>query len=277
MATNVEATEAPERVLEVAGSFLATDPVRHNVILTLLHTRVAHPGPGRYWIVDVDSAVAGVVFQSPLHFIATITPMTTDVSGAAVDAIVDGGVHLPGVSGKAAAAARFAGQWAERTKAAAFPIEGQRIYEVDRVVPARPVSGQFRQATDDDHDVLVAWFDAFRAEIGESVENPAQVVARRLPAGHLWVWQDVGPVAMAGLSEPVAGVTRVAPVYTPPERRNRGYASALVAAVSAAARSKGLRCILYADLANPTSNSIYRAIGYRAVAEVLRYRFDRRS
>jgi uncharacterized protein len=33
------------------------------------------------------------------------------------------------------------------------------------------------------------------------------------------------------------------------------------------------RCILYTDLGNPTSNSIYRRIGYRAVAECLRYRF----
>jgi predicted GNAT family acetyltransferase len=32
--------------------------------------------------------------------------------------------------------------------------------------------------------------------------------------------------------------------------------------------------MLYTDLANPTSNSIYRRIGYRAVAEVLRYGFE---
>jgi predicted GNAT family acetyltransferase len=32
--------------------------------------------------------------------------------------------------------------------------------------------------------------------------------------------------------------------------------------------------MLYTDLANAVSNSIYRRLGYRAVAEVLRYRFD---
>ena len=41
---------------------------RHNVILTLLHTRVAHPEPGRYWVVDVDRRTAGVIFQSPLDY-----------------------------------------------------------------------------------------------------------------------------------------------------------------------------------------------------------------
>jgi predicted GNAT family acetyltransferase len=31
--------------------------------------------------------------------------------------------------------------------------------------------------------------------------------------------------------------------------------------------------MLYTALSNPTSNSIYRQIGYRSVAEGLRYRF----
>ena len=36
----------------------------------------------------------------------------------------------------------------------------------------------------------------------------------------------------------------------------------------------GHRCILHTDLGNPTSNSVYRRIGYRCVAEGLRYRFE---
>ena len=56
--------------------------------------------------------------------------------------------------------------------------------------------------------------------------------------------------------------------------RGRATPPALVAAVSDAVRTRGERCILYTDLQNPTSNSIYRSIGYRAVAEVLHYRFD---
>ena len=47
-----------------------------------------------------------------------------------------------------------------------------------------------------------------------------------------------------------------------------------VHALSSRLRDAGYRCILYTDLANPTSNSIYRRIGYRAVAEALRYRFE---
>jgi predicted GNAT family acetyltransferase len=66
------------------------------------------------------------------------------------------------------------------------------------------------------------------------------------------------------VSAPAAGVARVGPVYTPPGWRRRGYG----AAVAATAARSGLRSgvteiVLYTDLANPTSNSIYRAIGFR--------------
>jgi predicted GNAT family acetyltransferase len=273
MVTAVHRTDDPAAVLDVAGAFLRSDPVRHNLILTLLETRVAWPEPGRYWIVAVDGVPAGVVFQSPLDFLATITPMPSAAIEEVVDAIVADGVALPGVNGIAGSAARFAGQWTERTRSAASPTAGSRLYEVDQVVPPRPTGGRLRQADRGDVELLIAWHDAFERELGGGVGDHERTVDRRTQGRQLWLWEDADVVAMAGVSEAVAGVARLGPVYTPPERRSRGYASALVAAVSARTRSRGLRCILYTDLANPTSNAIYRALGYRAVDEALRYAF----
>src|SRR5205823_4309530 len=96
---------------------------------------------------------------------------------------------------------------------------------------------------------------------------------RAVPAAVL-VWENGGVVSSGLATIPEAGVVRVGVVYTPPEHRCRGYASALVAAISAWAREhENADCILYTQLANPTSNAIYRAIGYEPVSEVLRYRF----
>jgi predicted GNAT family acetyltransferase len=79
---------------------------------------------------------------------------------------------------------------------------------------------------------------------------------------------------MAWLSPPVAGVVRVSGVYTPPERRRRGYASGCVAAISQVALERGAAaCVLYTDLDNPTSNTIYQRIGYRPVVESAIWRF----
>lgn len=279
MATRVLATERPEQVLDAAGGLLAGDPIRHNVILTLLNARVAAPGPGRYWIVSTDEEPAGVVFQSPLDFIATITVMSAEAAAAAVERMARDGVRLPGVSGEAAAAAHFAGLWAEQTGAAVYPTQAQRIYEAKALLPARATPGAIRRATASDRDLLVAWVGAFSKETGEAGAGgePGSYVDRRLLAEELWVWEHHQQVAMAGVSKEAAGVVRIGPVYTPPSQRRRGFASALVAAITSTARSNGLRCVLYTDLANPTSNSIYRAVGYRAVAEVLRYRFEHAS
>jgi hypothetical protein len=68
---------------------------------------------------------------------------------------------------------------------------------------------------------------------------------------------------------------RIGPVYTPPDRRRRGYGSAVTAAVSAAELAAGRQfCFLYTDLANPTSNKIYMDIGYEPVCDAVDYAFD---
>jgi uncharacterized protein len=273
MAVEVDFVEDPGWVLSEAGAFLASDPVRHNLILTLLHARVANPEPGRYWVARDGGTVLGVAFQSPLDFFASLTPMRSEAVAGLVEAIVEAGVNLPGVNGEAATTARFAGQWTERRGSAAFPVEGQRIYELVRMPQVTPVGGRMRQASLDDRDLVLAWTHAFFVDVGQDARDLEPVVERRIQAGHFWLWEDGGPASMAANSEPVEGVIRVQAVYTPPEWRNHGYAGACVADLSRRMQEAGHRCILYTDLGNPTSNSVYRRIGYRAVAEGLRYRF----
>jgi predicted GNAT family acetyltransferase len=54
--------------------------------------------------------------------------------------------------------------------------------------------------------------------------------------------------------------------------RGHGYASALVAALSQAILDSGLQfCTLNTDIANPTSNKIYQAIGYVPVCDLTMY------
>ena len=273
MVVEVVFGEDPGWVLHEAGAFLASDPVQHNLILTLLQARVAYPEPGRYWLATHGGAVVGVAFQSPLDFFANLTPTSPEAVAALVDAIVEAAVPLPGVNGEAATAARFAGQWTERQGSAAFPVDGLRTYELAGAPQATAAGGRMRKASLEDRDLILAWTRSFFIEIGEDERVLEPMVERRLEAGHFWLWEDGRPASMAANSEPVEGVIRLQLVYTPPEKRNRGYAGACVADLSGRMREAGHHCILYTDLGNPTSNSVYRRIGYRAVAEGLRYRF----
>jgi predicted GNAT family acetyltransferase len=98
------------------------------------------------------------------------------------------------------------------------------------------------------------------------------MLAQRLgpePESGFVLWEDGGgPVSVTGFGSPTPNGMRIGPVYTPPERRGRGYAGALVAEVSQAQLDAGRRfCFLYTDLANPTSNRLYVALGYERVCD----------
>jgi uncharacterized protein len=268
-------SEDPAFIIRRAGKFLSSEPVLHNLILSILHSRVAQGDPGRYWIALHGEETVGVVVQSPLEYPATLTPMGPRAVMVLVDAIAEAGVILPGVNGDAATAASFAGQWSERCKSAAAPFQGTRLYEFLRVGEVPRTEGHLRQAGLKDRSLMILWTRAFQHEIGESADDTELRVDRGLAAGQLWLWDRNGEtVSMAVAREAVDGVVRLSGVYTPPEKRKHGYAAACVHALSRQLRDAGYRCILYTDLANPTSNSIYRRIGYRAVAEALRYRFE---
>jgi predicted GNAT family acetyltransferase len=94
-------------------------------------------------------------------------------------------------------------------------------------------------------------------------------VRERLGYGGISLWQAGGrPVAMGAVTRQVAGMVRIGPVYTPPEFRGAGYASAVTAGLSLRAREAGAaEVLLYTDLDNPVSNSIYQRVGYRAVED----------
>ena len=267
-------TDDPESVLQTAYGFLASEPVLHNLVLTILQERVAQRDPGRYWAVFRGDQVVGVVVQSPLEYPAIVTPIEPPAVWAAVDAIAGAGVALPGVYGDPATAASFAGQWGERCKSAATPFQGMRLYEYLESGEAPAAQGQLRQAGPEDRDLSILWTRAFQHEVGESGGDTKLRVDRWLAAGRIWLWvKKKETVSMAVAREPAERVVRVSGVYTPPEKRKQGFAGACVDALTKRLQGEGYRCILYTDLANPTSNSIYQRIGYRAVAEALRYRF----
>src|SRR5882757_7337097 len=158
----------PAFVIRRADKFLSSEPVLHNLILSILHSRIAQSDPGRYWIALQGEETVGVVVQSPLEYPATLTPMGPRVVLALVDAIAEAGETLPGVNGDAATAASFAGQWSERCKSAAVPFQGTRLYELLELGEVARTAGHLRQAGPRDHSLMILWTRAFQDEIGES-------------------------------------------------------------------------------------------------------------
>src|SRR5215471_14025007 len=208
MELKVSFSEDPAFVWNGAGAFFASQPVLHNLILSILHARVAEKTPsGRYWMAMQRDDIVGVVIQSPLTFPTALTPMEQPVATAMADAIADAGVALPGVSGEAATAAMFAGQWSERTKSAATPFQGNRLYELLEAAEVPNVEGKLRQAGPQERSLMILWIRTFQHEIGEPADDIELRVDRGLAAGQVWVWdRSEEAVSMAIGREPVQGV-----------------------------------------------------------------------
>ncbi|TDC75379.1 GNAT family N-acetyltransferase, partial [Streptomyces hainanensis] len=168
----------------------------------------------------------------------------------------------------------FAAAWHARTGRRPDVHHETRLYRLAALRPPQvPPPGRSRAATPEDRALLIDWTDGFLHDVGDAGASPQAVAAlvddRLAHRGvDIWTAPDGAPVAMAHLTRLVAGQARVANVYTPPEHRGHGYASALTAAVSRRALDAGAgEVVLFTDLANPTSNAIYQRIGYRPVLD----------
>ena len=269
--------DSPLIASEMAVGFLSSEPVLNNLILTLLEGRIARPEPGRYWIARTNGALAGVGLQSPPGLPLNLSAMAPETAAQLADAIAAEGRDLPGVFGEARIAARFAGQWAECCGVGVYAESTQRLYEAKVVRNGASVPGVLERADPNERPLAREWTEAFRAEVGGVADDVEDFVDRRIAERAVWLWRDGDITAMAVHTAAIAGVTRVQCVYTPPRYRRKGYAEALVRNLTLHLRGQRLRAMLYADLGNPTSNAIYRRIGYEPVTELVRYRFKCRS
>ncbi|WP_020578417.1 GNAT family N-acetyltransferase [Actinopolymorpha alba] len=287
-----EATADPNEFWDATSDFLLSDPFRNSVTITNVVARrtgaVTDPKPATYLIVrDSAGAVVGTAMRTPPHAVV-LSPMPAAAVEAAVEALLPLCPDAAGVNATVAEASAFASAWTRRSGGSTNVGMHLRIHRLDAVDPPAQVAGSMRVAGEADRDLLTAWTEAFTVEAeggGPSSEDTDQAaeaneearhnVDLRLAEHRAWIWDAAGPVSYAGTSVCVAGVVRIGPVYTPPAARGKGYASALVAAVSQAALDAGaVACTLYTDVGNPTSNKIYAAVGYRPVCDVTSYRFQ---
>jgi hypothetical protein len=125
-------------------------------------------------------------------------------------------------------------------------------------------AGRLRVATPEDRALLAGWLTAFAAEMAERLSSPSDLAADLISYGGAVFWEAPNkpgrfrdpahhrviphlrdhppsgepagqPVALATLTRPVAGTVRISMLYSPPEGRRSGYATALTLAVSRAA------------------------------------------
>jgi uncharacterized protein len=283
----VRALDDPRTWLDTVAPLLLGDEARHDLAFGIADTLIRHPSvyPSRnLWAVDGAAGVVGAALQTPPHNVAIARPAEPGVTEALARAIRIAGIDLPGVTGADPEARDFADAWQRLTRCTVRHVIGQGVYRLDVVqeVPTTP-GGPRRAEGPGDLDLIMGWMVAFDEEVvPPEIRGDPEHRRRRLETvfasdeGGFWLWEDSArPVSMAGVGSFTPNGARVGPVYTPPDARGHGYATSLVAHVSREQLSRGRTfCFLHTDLANPTSNGIYRRIGYERVCDAVALAFD---
>jgi GNAT superfamily N-acetyltransferase len=275
----VRAHPSAQAFLDAVGATLRRRPVINQLPIAIAQTCVREPdryGPGAVFYSALhDGAIAGAALQTP-PWPVQLSDATADAARALAHAFA-AGPPIAGVAGPDDAPARFAEAYAA-ARGVTFTLEGSLgTFELRAVADLPEVPGRRIVATVEHAPLLQGWIEGFHVEaVPHDPPVRADAGARAIATGRAHLWLDAGdrPVSYALHNRDVGGWASIGPVYTPPELRGRGFATAVVAAVSRHLLADGRAgCTLFTDLANPTSNAIYERIGYRRVGSAFRYRF----
>lgn len=269
------------------AAILLADEARHNLMLgiigTLMSDPAVYPDYRLFLVEDLGEPVAAASITHPRNLVLADARDRASLAEL-VKVVAGSGEQVPGAEGNKPTIEDFVAEWSRLTGRQGRAELGMGVYALRAAVGVPAPGGTSRPAMPSDEELIVDWIVAFSAEAlpheQADREDVTAMARRRLGgagAAAIWLWEADGgqAVAMSGYGNPTGSGIRISLVYTPPEHRGRGYATALVAAQSAWLLANGYRsCFLFADLANPTSNAIYERIGYRRVAEAASYAFE---
>jgi len=267
--------------------------MRHEAqnIISLGNLIIGHEGKDKAgWRDPAKWLMATVVDRQEIKITAIMTPpynitlYATDniIAPKTISCLIDGllDFDIPGVTTEKRLAEIFAREYSAKKGLSYKTTMSQRIYELEKVNPDIRQFGTVRLLDERDMSFFPYWLEAFNAaERYGSTEMPVpqneEIYRYYVKSQKIYILEVDGiPVSMAGYTRELPTSIGIAYVYTPTYFRGNGYATSCVAQLSQMALDKGFkRCVLYTDLKNPISNSIYQKIGYKPVCDSLMLKF----
>lgn len=268
--------------LELARDVLAANEVQYGLMHSLATRLAINPNvfgsePPWFLAVTDSQGVCAAVLRTPPHnlILAYFSGNQTEIAKLIAQAISTDYGDIPGVIGETSLVGAFSDLWSKKQRLQIADKMNQRIYVLESVNAVSLPPGRFRVAEMTDKPVVSEWSAPFHGEtFGPRSKMPIDRIEDRIDLKDLFVWENGGLVSIAGKARPIGGGISVGPVYTPPEYRRRGYASACVSSLCRLLLASGYKyCSLYTDLGNPTSNSIYQRIGFTPVYDSVQIQF----
>ncbi len=283
--------KSPHEFQKLIKDFLLENEAENNLPLGILANLIAgeYQETSPYLAQVVDKGETRLVVMRTPPFPALFSydpdPLEEEIVNLVInDLYKTFGDEFTGITAVKSMAAQLAESWQAATGKTPFLKMAMRIYKLEHVKLVSRVSGSIRLANADDSSLVLEWYENFHRDALREEPDPEQVkkqATRYLNADPiqrgLMIWEVEGnPVSMAGYAGPTTNGIRIGAVYTPPDLRRKGYASACTAGLSQHLLDMGFKfCFLFTDLMNPTSNHIYQQIGYEHVSDVDSYEFKK--
>lgn len=275
----IKRVHSTDPIMNKVVDFLLTNEVVNNLALGILFSQT-YQNPFICNVEDESGQIVLVLVMTPPFnlIIYGEGDQVSDAIHTAVSYLIAENIDIPGVVGPKELASEFANAWVGLTGYQKVVSMDQRIYRLDQVNPIPKRSGHLKVATTREIELAIKWiYDFGKAEVRPlTLDEAARTAERMIANTSLYLWEDQVPVSMVNKTRPTKNGIVINCVYTPPEFRNQGYASTIVATFSQLLLDEGYKyCSLYTDLANPTSNSIYMKIGYQPVIDSVVYSFKK--
>lgn len=178
---------------------------------------------------------------------------------------------VPGLIGEKQVVEHLAEQLANFQNKSIQIKMNQGVYGLKYVKKKAGSNGIFRRVEIKEKACIEDWVYHFCEDVNLAVtkEEAVHTAAELIESQRLFAWEVEGRlVSMAAVTRPTKRNITINYVYTPKAERKKGYAFNCVSALSQRMLDNGYEMTsLYTDLANPTSNKIYKEIGYELIME----------
>ena len=235
-----------------------------------------------WWVaIDRQGEVIGAAMRTAPHGMI-LSPMPNQAISELARAVAIHDDEMPSVSGPVRVVKKFLEEYemtaSEGSGRKSNLTEELLIYALEKLTMPE-VTGDMAAALADDFDLILEWYVNFRQDTGVFMPHPENSIQAGMKRDSYRFWVRSGQkVSLAGhaplVQTSTGSIVRIGPVYTPPEQRGNGYASAVTAALSKELLDKGSKVMLYTDAKNPTSNSIYQKIGFKMIDQNALFTFS---
>lgn len=262
----------PQEFLHKTLHVLEENEVENNLIIGLcnglIQTKIFYEG-----CVFINAIENGIVKASSIKTLHKAIVTNYDESLFPIKAIAeyyrDNNIDLRGVVGKSSTAKEFSKWYGKEV----VGEKGLIVHTLETVNPLPLSLGSLEIATIEDNELITEWSIEFEKDVKAfpktSYEEMSKSVTRRIESGNFYKWVVSGEiVSIAAIVRTLTNTCIIGLVYTPPHLRGNGFATSCVQRLSEIILDRGYKyCGLFTDKANPTSNNIYKKIGYVPIEE----------